>query len=93
MEYVTNSEAPKECRLIGEVEAGGGVVWPSSQPYTLAQLKTIMRNQTAGKGGNFLVIDALTMSGSGEEARSDGTGRAYNCPVKRIDVTSPPPSE
>ena len=69
VKYATKSEAPKGCKLIGEVEPWGA--------GSVSQLKIKMRNETGEKGGNYLVVDTI------EKERNRayiGTGRAYKCP-------------
>ena len=48
------SEAPKDCKEIGEVSVG------SFLPHvTMESVKNEMRNKTSAMGGNFLVIDEI----------------------------------
>jgi hypothetical protein len=91
VKYSTKSEAPKECREIGEVSVGA--ILPH---MTIESVKNEMRNQTAAKGGNFLVIDeiksvssstppsiganGLMMGGGSTTSGYTGSGRAYQCP-------------
>jgi Domain of unknown function (DUF4156) len=91
VKYSTKSEAPKDCREIGEVSVGSILAH-----FTMESVKNEMRNRTAEMGGNFLVIDEIKsvtsstppMIGSnglliGGGSSSDGyagSGRAYHCP-------------
>ena len=78
VKYVTKQEAPKECKLIAEIEVGG---LGSLGAASVGQLKIKMRNETGEKGGSFLVIDTIEAASSGKSGTSySGTGRAYNCP-------------
>src|ERR1700733_1719228 len=91
VKYSTKSEAPKECKELGEVSVG------SFLPHvTMESVKNEMRNKTAAMGGNFLVIDeiksvsnstppmvgsnGLMMSGGSSSSGYAGSGRAYQCP-------------
>jgi len=67
VKYVTKSEAPENCTLLGEVafesfESSGSI----------KETKIMFRNKTARMGGNFLVFDYLN-------GPNDANGRAYNC--------------
>ena len=54
VKYSTKSEAPKDCKEIGEVSVG------SFLPHmTMESVKNEMRNKTSAMGGNFLVIDEI----------------------------------
>lgn len=91
VKYSTKSEAPKDCKEIGEVSVG------SFLPHmTMESVKNEMRNKTAAMGGNFLVIDeiksvssstpptvganGLMTSGGSSSSGYAGSGRAYQCP-------------
>jgi Domain of unknown function (DUF4156) len=91
VKYSTKSEAPKECKELGEVSVG------SFLPHvTMESVKNEMRNKTAAMGGNFLVIDEIKsvssstppmvgsnglMTGGGTSSSGyAGSGRAYQCP-------------
>lgn len=91
VKYSTKSEAPKDCKEIGEVSVG------SFLPHvTMESLKNEMRNKTSAMGGNFLVIDeiksvssstppviganGLMMGGGSSSSGYTGSGRAYQCP-------------
>src|SRR5580698_4751674 len=91
VQYSTKSEAPKDCKEIGEVSVG------SFLPHvTMESVKNEMRNKTAAMGGNFLVIDEIKsvssstppmvgsnglMTGGGSSSSGyAGSGRAYQCP-------------
>ncbi len=91
VKYSTKSEAPKDCREIGEVSVG------SILPHlTMESVKNEMRNKTSQMGGNFLVIDeiksvssstpptigsnGLLMGGGSTSSGYAGSGRAYQCP-------------
>ena len=54
VKYSTKSEAPKDCREIGEVSVGSILAH-----FTMESVKNEMRNKTAEMGGNFLVIDEI----------------------------------
>jgi hypothetical protein len=75
--YSTKSEAPKECREIGEVSVGS--IFPL---FDMTSVKNAMRNKTAEMGGNYLVIDDLksVQSTNGSSGGYAGSGRAYQCP-------------
>jgi hypothetical protein len=91
VKYSTKSEAPKDCKEIGEVSVG------SFLPHmTMESVKNEMRNKTAAMGGNFLVIDeiksvssstpptvganGLMTTGGSSSSGYAGSGRAYQCP-------------
>jgi hypothetical protein len=91
VKYSTKSEAPKDCKEIGEVSVG------SFLPHmTMESVKNEMRNKTSAMGGNFLVIDeiksvtssspptiganGLMTSGGSSSSGYTGSGRAYQCP-------------
>ena len=91
VKYSTKSEAPKNCKEIGEVSVG------SFLPHvTMESVKNEMRNKTSAMGGNFLVIDeiksvssstppmvgsnGLMMGGGSSSSGYAGSGRAYQCP-------------
>src|SRR5271154_3977589 len=91
VKYSTKSEAPKDCKEIGEVSVG------SFLPHvTMESVKNEMRNKTAEMGGNFLVIDeiksvtsstpptigsnGLLIGGGSSSDGYSGSGRAYQCP-------------
>ena len=91
VKYSTKSEAPKDCKEIGEVSVG------SFLPHvTMESVKNEMRNKTSAMGGNFLVIDeiksvssstppmvganGLIMGGGSSSSGYTGSGRAYQCP-------------
>jgi PBP1b-binding outer membrane lipoprotein LpoB len=91
VKYSTKSEAPKDCKEIGEVSVG------SFLPHmTMESVKNEMRNKTSAMGGNFLVIDeiksvssstpptvganGLMMGGGSSSSGYTGSGRAYQCP-------------
>jgi hypothetical protein len=89
--YSTKSEAPKDCREIGEVSVGSIIAH-----LTMESVKNEMRNKTAAMGGNFLVIDeiksvssstpptigsnGLLIGGGTTSSGYAGSGRAYQCP-------------
>jgi hypothetical protein len=89
--YSTKSEAPKDCREIGEVSVGSIIAH-----LTMESVKNEMRNKTAAMGGNFLVIDeiksvssstpptigsnGLLIGGGSTSSGYAGSGRAYQCP-------------
>jgi hypothetical protein len=91
VQYSTKSEAPKDCKEIGEVSVD------SFLPHvTMESVKNEMRNKTAAMGGNFLVIDeiksvssstpltvgsnGLMTTGGSSSSGYAGSGRAYQCP-------------
>jgi hypothetical protein len=91
VKYSTKSEAPKDCKELGEVSVG------SFLPHvTMESVKNEMRNKTAAMGGNFLVIDEIKsvssstppmvgsngfmMGGGSSSSGYAGSGRAYQCP-------------
>ena len=95
VQYSTKSEAPKDCKQIGEVAVGSIIPL-----FDMTSVKNAMRNKTAQMGGNFLVIDdiktvsspAVSPGGyngfgssggytsSGSTSGYAGSGRAYQCP-------------
>ena len=91
VKYSTKSEAPKDCKEIGEVSVGSFLAH-----VTMESVKNEMRNKTAAMGGNFLVIDeiksvssstpptvgsnGLMMGGGFSSSGYAGSGRAYQCP-------------
>ena len=91
VKYSTKSEAPKDCREIGEVSVGSILAH-----FTMESVKNEMRNKTAEMGGNFLVIDeiksvtsstpptigsnGLLIGGGSSSDGYAGSGRAYHCP-------------
>jgi Domain of unknown function (DUF4156) len=97
VKYSTKSEAPKDCKEIGEVSVG------SFLPHmTMESVKNEMRNKTAAMGGNFLVIDEIksvssstpptvganglmTVGGSTSSGYA-GSGRAYKCPQSESNL-------
>lgn len=75
VKYVTKTEAPAECKEIGEVT--DGMMGSSS----ISQVKIKLRNETGEKGGNFLVIETIEKSYNDQGGvYYRGTGRAYSCP-------------
>ena len=91
VKYSTKSEAPKDCKEIGEISVGSFIAH-----MTMESVKNEMRNKTAAMGGNFLVIDeiksvssytpptvgnnGLMMGGGSSSSGYAGSGRAYQCP-------------
>ncbi len=77
VKYATKTEAPAECKEIGEVSVGSLV-----SMYDMTSVKNSMRNKTAEMGGNYLVIDGIKSiaSTNGSSNGYVGTGRAYQCP-------------
>ena len=91
VKYSTKSEAPKDCKEIGEVSVGSFFAH-----MTMESVKNEMRNKTAAMGGNFLVIDeiksvssstpltvgsnGLMTTGGSSSSGYAGSGRAYQCP-------------
>ena len=91
VKYSTKSEAPKDCKEIGEVSVGSFFAH-----VTMESVKNEMRNKTSAMGGNFLVIDeiksvssstppmvganGLMMGGGSSSCGYTGSGRAYQCP-------------
>jgi hypothetical protein len=73
VKYATKSEAPSNCKEIGEVEIG----FPKAISASDAKVK--LRNETAEKGGNFLVIDTIEVNYNNSGKYYEGSGRAYIC--------------
>ena len=73
VKYVTKSEAPSNCKEIGEVEIG----FPKA--VSTSDAKVMLRNETAEKGGNFLVIDTIEVHYNDSGKYYEAGGRAYKC--------------
>ena len=79
VKYVTKAEAPKECKLLGEVDIGSGAMGFEPQATNMRDAKILMRNKAAEMGANFLVIDDIE-SENGEHTKTySASGRAYLC--------------
>ena len=88
VQYVTKAEAPKACKLIGEIEVGAGASGFQTIPNSAGDTKILMRNAVAKRGGNFLVIDDISSSQDAEGSLSfAGSGRAYQCPQSELRPT------
>jgi hypothetical protein len=76
VKYATKSEAPKDCKELGEVSIG--TLFPL---FDMVSVKNSMRNKTAEMGGNYLVIDEIKSvhSANGSDSGYAGSGRAYQC--------------
>jgi Domain of unknown function (DUF4156)/Short C-terminal domain len=80
---------PLGCRELGTVYGSGG-----GGPYTSSQTKlesaqNELRNQTAGKGGNYVVMDVS----SADQRGLTLSGRAFQCADREMvaDRAPPPP--
>ena len=90
VQYVTHSEAPAACKLLGEVDVGASNSKFQQLPSDIYETKILMRNQCAEMGGNFLVIDAILTASTGHSGPNStfvGSGRAYQCPQDHVDAT------
>ena len=91
VQYVTKAEAPKTCKLIGEVAVGVGASGFQTIPQSAGDTKILMRNQVAKMGGNFLVVDDISSRPEDEGSMSfAGSGRAYQCPQNELRPTVAP---
>ena len=79
VKYVTKAEAPKDCKLLGEVDVGAGAEGFGPQPTNMRDLKILMRNKAAELGANFLVIDHSDSENREQSTTYSGSGRAYQC--------------
>jgi len=77
VKYATKSEAPAECKEIGEVSTGSLVPM-----FDMTSVKNSLRNKTAEMGGNYLVVDEIksVRGTNGSSTGYAGSGRAYQCP-------------
>ena len=89
--YVMHSEAPADCRFLGEIDVGSSASGFVYLPNDIRETKILMRNKCAALGGNLLVIDAIMagppMSGS-QQNKFSGSGRAYRCPEVKNEKSS-----
>ena len=99
VKYSTKSEAPKDCKEIGEVSVGSFFAH-----VTMESVKNEMRNKTSAMGCNFLVIDeiksvssstppmvganGLMMGGGSSSSGYAGSGRAYKCPQSESNLSN-----
>lgn len=73
VQYVTKQEAPKNYTKLGEVSVG-----ETSFASSVAGAITMLRNETAKMGGDFLVIDVLEkFYGDNGTFWYGANGRAY----------------
>jgi hypothetical protein len=89
VKYSTKSEAPKDCKELGEVSVGEvSLSSPFNALPNIESVKNAMRNKTNEMGGNFLVVDTINSvavasnaaTGAPGSTRFVGSGRAYQCP-------------
>jgi len=68
-------DVPENCELLGKVSTNFSLIQASGAEQAII----ILRNKSAKKMGNFLIIDYLTVGGNFASSGGHGWGRAYNC--------------